>query len=116
MLRSNAAVAELGSDGLGAVWTDVVKGGAHGYQWLSGFNLMADFVVFAADGQAGRAIPVTADTAEQARAKVLMEYPGAETSVVPAGELEGCNRTMLLWEWMGMATRHTALKPGDLSK
>ena len=59
---------------------------------------MADYVVFAADGQAGRAIPVTADNAEQARAKVLMEYPGAQTSLVRAEELEGCNRMMLLWE------------------
>ena len=63
---------------------------------------MPDYVVFMADAQAGRAIPVNADNAEQARAKVLLECPGAAISVVLAEELEGCNRTMLLWEWMGL--------------
>ena len=61
-----------------------------------------DFVVFSYDGSAGRAEPIAATTPDDAVAQVLTAYPGAITSVVPAEALEGCNRTRLLWEWVGM--------------
>lgn len=61
-----------------------------------------DYVVFSYDGSAGRAEPIAAPTPDDAITQVLTAYPGAITSVVPAEALEGCNRTRLLWEWVGM--------------
>ncbi len=61
---------------------------------------MPDFAVFSVDDAAGRVETVTAATPEQADAVVKAKYPGAVTSVVPAADLEGCNRTKLLWHWM----------------
>ena len=61
---------------------------------------MPDFAVFSLDDRAGRVETVTAPDPEAASALVQSKYPGATTSAIPAEELEGCNRTKLLWEWM----------------
>lgn len=63
---------------------------------------MPDYVVFSYDGSAGRAEPITAPSPDEAVAQVLTDYPGAIASVIPADELDGCNRTRLLWDWVGM--------------
>ena len=65
---------------------------------------MAEFVVFSLTDGAGRAETVQASSADAAEAMVLASHPGAITSVVPAAAVEGCNRTVLLWEWMGTVT------------
>ena len=62
---------------------------------------MPDFGVFIADDQAGELWTITADSAEDAQAQTLATHPGATVSVVPAEELEGCSRSLLLWEWLG---------------
>lgn len=61
---------------------------------------MPDFAVFSLDDRAGRVETVTAPDPEAAAAQVLAKYPGATTSAVPVEELEGANRSKLLWEWM----------------
>jgi hypothetical protein len=61
---------------------------------------MPDFAVFSVDEAAGRIETITAATADQAAEQVKDRYPGAVTSVVPAADLEGCNRAKLLWHWM----------------
>ena len=63
---------------------------------------MPDFGVFVADGKAGMLLDVTAANAQQAAEQVLEEHPGAQVSAIPAEMLKGCNRTLLLWEWLGM--------------
>ena len=65
---------------------------------------MADFVVFSLTDGAGRAETVQATSADEAVAMVLAAHPGAITNVVPAAAVDGCNRTLLLWEWMGTVT------------
>jgi hypothetical protein len=65
---------------------------------------MPDFVVFSLDEHAGRAETVTAPDPEAAAAQVLAKYPGATTSAIPVEELEGTNRSKLLWEWMSTVT------------
>jgi hypothetical protein len=64
---------------------------------------MAEFVVFTLTDGAGRAETVQASSADEAVAAVLASHPGAVTSVVPAAAVEGCNRSLLLWEWMESA-------------
>jgi len=61
---------------------------------------MPDYAVFSLDDRAGRVETVTAPDPEAAAALVQAKYPGATTSAVPVGELDGTNRTKLLWEWM----------------
>ena len=61
---------------------------------------MPDYAMFSLDDDAGRAETVTAPDPEAAAALVQTKYPGATTSAIPAEELEGCNRSKLLWEWM----------------
>jgi hypothetical protein len=65
---------------------------------------MADFVVFSLTDGAGRAETIQAISADAAEAMVLAAHPDAITSVVPAAAVDGCNRTVLLWEWMGTVT------------
>lgn len=65
---------------------------------------MADFVVFSLTDGAGRAEAVQAISADAAEAMVLANHPGVITTVVPAAAVEGCNRTLLLWRWMGSVT------------
>jgi hypothetical protein len=65
---------------------------------------MADFVVFTLTDGAGRAETVQAISADAAEAMVLAAHPGAITSVVPAAAVDGCNRTLLLWQWMETVT------------
>ena len=65
---------------------------------------MADFVVFSLTDGAGRAETVQATSADAAEAMVLASHPGAITTAVPAAAVAGCNRTLLLWEWMGSVT------------
>ena len=65
---------------------------------------MADFVVFSLTDGAGRAETVQATSADEAVAAVLASHPDAVTTAVPAAAVEGCNRTLLLWEWMGTVT------------
>jgi hypothetical protein len=69
---------------------------------------VADFVVFSLTDGAGRAEMVQASSADEAVAAVMAAHPGAVTSVVPASAVADCNRTRLLWEWMGtvMAAGH----------
>ena len=62
---------------------------------------MPQFMVFSIDASAGRAETVEAASAEAAEALVLAEHPNARATALPAEALEGCNRTRLLWEWMG---------------
>ena len=62
---------------------------------------MPEWTVFSVDDGAGRAETVEAASAEAAEAVVQAAHPGAITSAVPAEALEGCNRSRLLWEWMG---------------
>jgi hypothetical protein len=64
---------------------------------------MADWIVFSLANGAGRAQTIQATSADEAVAMVLADHPGAITSVVPAAAVDGCNRTVLLWEWMGTA-------------
>jgi hypothetical protein len=75
----------------------------HCYQQDSSADLVADFVVFYLTDGAGRAETVQASSADEAVAAVLADHPGAITTVVPAAAVEGCNRTLLLWEWMESA-------------
>jgi hypothetical protein len=65
---------------------------------------MADFVVLSLTDGAGRAETIQAISADAAEAMVLAAHPDAITSVVPAAAVDGCNRTVLLWEWMGTVT------------
>ncbi len=65
---------------------------------------MADWIVFTLTDGAGRAETIKASSADAAEAMVLADHPGAITSAVPASAVEGCNRTVLLWEWMGTVT------------
>ena len=62
---------------------------------------MPQWVVFSVDDGAGRAETVEAASAEAAEALVQASHPGVITSAVPVEALEGCNRSRLLWEWMG---------------
>jgi hypothetical protein len=62
---------------------------------------VADWIVFSLTDGAGRAETVQASSADEAVATVLASHPDAITSVVPAAAVEGCNRTLLLWQWMG---------------
>ncbi len=62
---------------------------------------MADWIVFSLTDGAGRAEAVQAISADAAEAMVLASHPGAITTVVPAAAVDGCNRTLLLWQWMG---------------
>jgi hypothetical protein len=62
---------------------------------------MAEFTVFWVDELAGKAETITAINADAAVAHVLAEHPSAQATAVDAEALEGCNRTQLLWEWMG---------------
>jgi hypothetical protein len=64
-----------------------------------------DLKVFWVDELAGKAETLTATCADAAVAQVLAEHPSAQATAVSAEALEGCNRTRLLWEWMGMVTR-----------
>jgi hypothetical protein len=66
--------------------------------------MMAAFVVFYLTDGAGRAETVQATSADAAEAMVLAAHPGAITSVVPAAAVDGCNRTLLLWQWMETVT------------
>ncbi len=45
-----------------------------------------------------------ADLQVVAVAAVLASHPDAIASAVPAAAVEGCNRTVLLWQWMGSVT------------
>jgi hypothetical protein len=74
------------------------------YQQDNSADLVADFVVFSLTDGAGRAEMVQASSADEAVAMVLASHPDAIASVVPAAAVEGCNRTLLLWEWMGTVT------------
>ncbi len=74
------------------------------YQQDSSADLVADFVVFSMTDGAGRAETVQASSADEAVAMVMANHPGAIASVVPAAAVGGCNRTVLLWEWMGSVT------------
>ena len=65
---------------------------------------MPEFTVFWVDEVAGQAETITATSADAAVALVLAEHPSAQATAVAAEALEGCNRTRLLWEWMGMVT------------
>lgn len=65
---------------------------------------MSDFTVFSLDADAGRVETVTAPDPEAAAALVQAKYPEATTSAIPAEQVEGCNRTKLLWEWMATVT------------
>ncbi len=62
---------------------------------------MADWIVFSMTDGAGRAETVQATSADEAVAAVLASHPGAITTAVPAAAVAGCNRSLLLWEWMG---------------
>ena len=62
---------------------------------------MPEFTVFWVDDLAGRAETISAISAAAAVAQVLAEHPSARATAVPAEAVEGCNRTRLLWEWMG---------------
>lgn len=64
--------------------------------------LMPDFVVFSFDAEADRVDPVSATSADAPVAQVLAPQPGAITTVLPDEAMEGCNRTLLLREWMGV--------------
>ncbi len=64
---------------------------------------MANFVVFTLTDGAGRAETVQASSADEAVAMVLASHPDAITTAVPAAAVGGCNRTLLLWEWMESA-------------
>jgi hypothetical protein len=65
---------------------------------------MPEFIVFWVDEQAGNAETITAINADAAVAHVLAEHPNAKATAVSADALEGCNRSLLLWEWMGIVT------------
>ncbi len=78
------------------------------YHQGSGADQMADFVVFTLTDGAGRAEVVQASSADAAEAMVLAAHPDAITSVVPASDVRGCNRTLLLWEWMESAMASAA--------
>jgi hypothetical protein len=69
---------------------------------------MADWIVFSLTDGAGRAETVQATSADEAVAMVLADHPDAITSVVPAAAVDGSNRTLLLWEWMGSAMEPAA--------
>jgi hypothetical protein len=74
------------------------------YQQDSCADLVADWIVFSMTDGAGRAETVQAISADAAEAMVLAAHPDAITSVVPAAAVDGCNRTLLLWEWMATVT------------
>jgi hypothetical protein len=42
---------------------------------------------------------------------VLTSHPGAITTAVPASAVNCCNRTLLLWEWMGTAMASKPFHP-----
>jgi hypothetical protein len=65
---------------------------------------MANWIVFSMTDGAGRAETVEASSADEAVATVLAVHPDAITTAVPAAAVAGCNRTLLLWEWMGTVT------------
>ena len=71
------------------------------YHQCSSTPYVPEFTVFWVDELAGRAETITATSADAAVAQVLAEHPNARATAVPAEALEGCNRTRLLWEWMG---------------
>jgi hypothetical protein len=73
------------------------------YQQDSSADLVADWIVFSLTDGAGRAETVQASSADEAVAAVLASHPDAVTTAVPAAAVEGCNRTVLLWEWMESA-------------
>ncbi len=73
------------------------------YQQDSSGDLVAEFVVFSLTDGAGRAETVQASSADEAVAMVLADYPDAITTAVPAAAVAGCNRSLLLWQWMGTA-------------
>ncbi len=62
---------------------------------------MTDWIVFSMTDGAGRAETVQATSADAAEAMVLADHPDAITTAVPASAMAECNRTLLLWEWMG---------------
>ncbi len=72
---------------------------------------MADWIVFSLADGAGRAETIQASSADEAVAAVLASHPGAIASVVPADVVEGCNRTVLLWKWMGTAMASKPFHP-----
>ncbi len=74
------------------------------YQQDSSADLVAEFVVFSLTDGAGRAETVQASSADEAVAAVLADHPDAITTAVPVAVVDGCNRTLLLWEWMGTVT------------
>jgi hypothetical protein len=76
----------------------------HCYQQDSSADLVADWIVLSLPDGAGRAEAVQAISANAAEALVLASHSAAITSVLPAAAVEGCNRTVLLWEWMGTVT------------
>jgi hypothetical protein len=77
------------------------------YQQDSSADLVTDWIVFSMTDGAGRAETVQASSADEAVAMVLASHPGAVTSVMPASAVADCNRTLLLWEWMGSAMAST---------
>jgi hypothetical protein len=66
--------------------------------------MVADWIVFSLTDGAGRAETIQATSADEAVAMVLANHPGAIATAVPASAVDGCNRTLLLWEWMGTVT------------
>ena len=76
----------------------------YGYDVDACCAVMPDYTVFSLDNDAGRVETVNTPDAVAAAAQVQAKYPGAATSAIPAEELEGCNRTKLLWEWMSTVT------------
>ena len=76
-----------------------------GYQQGSRSEAMPSFTVFSVDADAGRVENVSAASPEESSALVEAKYPGAVTRAIPAELMEGCNRNLILWEWMGMLER-----------
>ncbi len=81
------------------------------YQQDSSADLVTDWIVFSLTDGAGRAETVQASSADEAVATVLAAHPGAVTSVMPASAVADCNRTLLLWEWMGSAMASKPFHP-----
>ncbi len=76
-----------------------------GYQQGSNVQLVDVFTVFSVDADAGRVEEIAAASEEEAVALVRAKYPDAIARAVPADLVEGCNRTLVLWEWMGILER-----------
>jgi hypothetical protein len=74
------------------------------YNQCSSVPHVPEFTVFWVDDLTGRAEAITAISADAAVAQVSAEHPSARATAVEAEALEGCNRTRLLWDWMGMVT------------